>query len=470
MKQICNLRFLFSYKRQSPVRHSADTALIIMILLALTAVQPSAQADTLDDLLQKVINERQYESKEFKQREQQFKQERDKRQTLLQQAKAELKKEQNLSTRLTTEFEKNEKELAILENELNITVGVLGELFGVVKQVAGDFRGHTLNSLVSAQIPGRETFAQTIAGRKKLPNTEELRRLWFELQREMTEQGKVTQFTAPVITKEGKKITRQITRVGAFNLISQGKYLNYQGDPAQIVELERQPERQFTRYIRRVEKAKPNTYPMFALDPSKGSLISILIRVPGLTERIRQGGLVGLIIICVLLAGLAFTAERLIVITKEEKKIKAQLQDLSQPKDNNPIGQIFLTHQTNKHLDMETLEMKLSEIVIKYLPVVERRVGAIKILSAVAPLLGLLGTVTGMILTFQSITLFGTGDPKLMAGGISQALVTTVLGLSCAIPLLLLHSFISSKARKISQILEEQTAGLLAEKVLTKTK
>ena len=423
------------------------------------------QANTLDDLLKKVIEERQYESKEFQKREQIFKQERDKRKILLNQALKELKKEEQISQRLTTEFEKNEKELAILENELNLVVGVLGELFGVVKQIAGDFRGQVLDSLVSAEIPGREQFAETIAARKKLPTTKELRQLWFEIQREMTEQGKVTQFEAKVIALNGKQSNQLITRVSAFNLISKGKYLSYQGDPAQIVELVRQPERRFTRYIDDLENAKQNTYPIFALDPSRGSLISLLIRKPSFFERIKQGGYVGLVIIFVLLFGLYRVIERWIVIIKEEQKIKAQLKS-AEPKGDNPIGQIFSVYEKNKHLDIESLEMKLNEIAIKYLPKVEKGISTIKILAVLSPLLGLLGTVIGMILTFQSITLFGTGDPKFMASGISQALMTTVMGLCCAIPLLLCHNLISNRSQKLVQILEEQTAGLLAESFL----
>ncbi len=440
--------------------------LFLPILASLSPViSPSVQADTLDNLLKKVMEERQFESKEFQKREQEFKTEKNQRNALLKKALQELKKEEALSKRLTAEFEKNEKELAILENELNLAVGTLGELFGVVKQIAGDFRGQVLNSLVSSEISGREKFAENISARKKLPTTIELRKLWFEIQREMTELGKVTQFETEVVTLDGKKSTQFVTRVGGFNLISEGKYLNFQGDPAQIVELARQPERRFTRYIKGVEKkvnAEKDHYPIFALDPTRGSLISILIRTPSLFERIRQGGIVGLVIICVLIFGLGLVVERWLVITKEEKKINAQLKS-SEPREDNPIGQIISVYMKNKNLDMESLEMKLNEVAIKYLPKVERGISTIKLLAVLSPLLGLLGTVTGMILTFQSITLFGTGDPKLMAGGISQALMTTVMGLCCAIPLLLCHNFISSRSQRLVQILEEQTAGLLAE-------
>ena len=440
------------------------------VLLGFFSSFPIAKADTLDDLLKKVWEEREYESKEFQKRERAFKKERDKRKTLLTQAEKELKKEEAITRRLLAEFNKNEKDLGILEEELRIATGVLGELFGVVKQVAGDFRGHSISSLISAEIPGRHKFASAIASRKKLPTTEELRRLWFEIQQEMTEQGKVSRFNTEVIALDGSKSQRTVTRIGPFNLVSQGRYLNYQagGDSSQIVELVRQPERRWTSHIKKLEKAKKSTYPIFAVDPSRGGLISLLIKKPSVFERLKQAGYVGLIIILVLLAGLSIAGERIWVIIKEGQKIKEQLKDTQQAKGDNPLGQILSVYEENKGLDMESLEMKLNEVAIKYLPKVEKRVGVIKLLAVVAPLLGLLGTVTGMILTFQSITLFGTGDPKLMAGGISQALMTTVLGLCSAIPLLLIHNFVASQSQKLVQILEEQTAGLLAKKILTK--
>lgn len=114
-------------------------------------------------------------------------------------------------------------------------------------------------------------------------------------------------------------------------------------------------------------------------------------------------------------------------------------------------------------MSRETLELKLDDAVLREIPALEVRLVWLKILAAVAPLLGLLGTVTGMILTFQQITLFGTGDPKLMAGGISQALVTTVLGLIVAIPMVLLHAMLNARSKGLIQVLEEESAGLIAE-------
>ena len=127
------------------------------------------------------------------------------------------------------------------------------------------------------------------------------------------------------------------------------------------------------------------------------------------------------------------------------------------------LGRVMKVGNDNLDKDIETLELKLAEAIMSERPAIERGINVVKIISVVAPLAGLLGTVTGMIVTFQQITLFGTGDPKIMAGGISQALVTTVLGLVVAIPTTLLHSFANSSARGIINVLEEQSTGIVAE-------
>ena len=461
-QQLCMMLLIYRDKRKAIKK-------IFSVFLLLSS-SFFVSADTLDDLLKKVIEERAYQTEEFQKREQDFKEQMDERQKLFNQAERELREEERISERLTAEYEKNESDLAVLENELNLAVGVLGELFGVVKQVSGDLRGKVLNSLVSAEIPGREKFIESVSTSKRRPSIEQLRKLWFEIQREMTETGKVTQFEAPVISLSGDTSARQITRIGGFNLVSDGEYLSYQGDAGQILELVEQPQRRFTRYIKNVEREEDGeNHPMFAVDPSRGSLISILIRKPSWWERIQQGGKVGYLILCLLLLGLGLVIERFFVLRRESRKLADQLKS-STPHPDNPIGQILLVYEKNKNADLESLELRLNEVGIKYLHQLERGVGTIKVFAILSPLMGLLGTVIGMILTFQSITLFGAGDPRMMAGGISQALVTTMLGLCCAIPLLLCHNFITARLKYLIHILEEKTAGLLAEKLESQQK
>lgn len=435
------------------------------IFVLLLLVPQLSSAATLDELLQKVQQESVTQSAEYKEREAEFLREKNKQQALLRKAQAELTALERETVRLTTEFDKNEKLLSKVEEELNIAMGTLGEMFGVVRQVAGDFKGQLENSVVSAQIKGRKAFAADLAESKSLPNIPKLEKLWYELQREMTETGKTTRFKTTVVKTDGSKHEQQVTRVGAFNLVSEGVYLNYQPATGQIVELARQPSSRFTGMIDDVEEAKKG-YEAFAIDPSRGSLLSMLVNAPSFWERLQQGGLVGYVIIALLFLGIALVGERMKTLKTEGDKIRAQMNSKTASSDN-ALGQIMLAYENNKTADLETLELKMDEAILKSTPPLEKGIGTIKLLAAVAPLLGLLGTVTGMIATFQSITLFGTGDPKLMAGGISQALITTVLGLVCAIPLLLLHNFVANKSKALVQILEEESAGMIANRVET---
>lgn len=435
------------------------------IFVLLLLVPQLSAAATLDELLQKVQQESVTQSAEYKEREAEFLREKNKQQALLRKAQAELTALERETVRLTTEFDKNEKLLSKVEEELNIAMGTLGEMFGVVRQVAGDFKGQLENSVVSAQIKGRKAFAADLAESKSLPNIPKLEKLWYELQREMTETGKTTRFKTTVVKTDGSKHEQQVTRVGAFNLVSEGVYLNYQPATGQIVELARQPSSRFTGMIDDVEEAKKG-YEAFAIDPSRGSLLSMLVNAPSFWERLQQGGLVGYVIIALLFLGIALVGERMKTLKTEGDKIRAQMNSKTASSDN-ALGQIMLAYENNKTADLETLELKMDEAILKSTPPLEKGIGTIKLLAAVAPLLGLLGTVTGMIATFQSITLFGTGDPKLMAGGISQALITTVLGLVCAIPLLLLHNFVANKSKALVQILEEESAGMIANRVET---
>ncbi|MBA4802448.1 MAG: MotA/TolQ/ExbB proton channel family protein, partial [Euryhalocaulis sp.] len=205
------------------------------------------------------------------------------------------------------------------------------------------------------------------------------------------------------------------------------------------------------------------------LDPSRGSLLAIQKDVPNLQERIDAGGVIGKIILVVLAVGLVLGVLRLIMLLMTSMAVRSQASNPENPKKGNPLGRVLRVYEDNKDEDIETLELKLDEQILRENAKLELGLNFLKLIAAVAPLLGLLGTVTGMIRTFQAITLFGTGDPQIMADGISEALVTTVLGLVTAIPILLLHSFASSAARASQQTLDEQAAGLVAQRAERRT-
>ena len=428
--------------------------------LLLSGTCAIAPAGELDDLLKQVKQSKVEEARINKQREAEFLADRNRQKELLGQAKANLASEKKRGESLKETFDDNEKKLAELEETLERRQGNLGELFGVVRQVAGDTAGVLDNSLVSTQIKNRTGELIRLSNEKKLPSIAEMEEVWFRMQEEMTESGKVTQFRGPVVAVDGNEEPREITRVGVFNVVSDGKFLQFLPETGQLVELPRQPQERFLKMAANLEHATSGKTGM-AVDPSRGSILGLLVQAPDLMERVQQGKEVGYVIIAIALFGFLLAVYLLLSLSIVNLKVKSQLKQ-NEPKKNNPLGRVLLTYFDNKDVDLPTLERKIDEAVIKELPRLERGLSIIKILAIIAPLLGLLGTVTGMIQTFQSITLFGTGDPKLMAGGISQALVTTVLGLMTAIPLTFLHALVSSRSRVVVQVLEEQSAGIIA--------
>ena len=445
------------------------TTLTIMIatVLLLGAVPGQAQQGrSMDDLLRLIQQRGSVDEREVNEREQRFRGARGEQQNLLTQARNRRAAEERRSENLENNYEENEIRIADLTQQLNTRLGSLKELFGVLQQVAGDTQGQFSNSLTNIQWPDRNVFlddlAQKMGSSSQLASIEEIEHLWFELQREMTESGRVVKYPTRVITKDGNEETLEVVRVGVFNIVTDGKYLTYQPATGNVSELQRQPEQgRFTDTTEEIVAAV--TGPVrFAVDPTRGQILELNISKPNLIERIQQGGLVGYIIISLGILGLLIAIERLFTLGIASRKVTAQLNSAT-PNDNNPLGRVLMVYDNNRGVDTETLELKMSEAVFKETPALGRALLFLKIIAVVAPLMGLLGTVTGMIKTFQAITLFGTGDPKLMAGGISQALVTTVLGLTVAIPTVLLHTLVSGRSRRIVHILQEQSAGMIAE-------
>jgi len=446
-------------------------AICLLMLLGVPFASVQAQegqARSLSELLKMVEQGRATDQREARQREQAFAQAKADQQRLLREARGRLSAEERRSQQLEDTFEVNETRIADLTDALDKRLGSLKELFGVLQQVAGDTRGVFENSKVSAQFPGREAFMDELGAKMgsstKLASIEELERLWFELQREMIETGKVARFEASVIGADGEESTTQVVRVGAFNIVKDGAYLSYNPETAKIAELLRQPEGRFTDSAGDIVASQPGDgLVKFGIDPTRGQILALLLERPSLAERIQQGGIVGYVIIALGILALLIALERFVVLSAAGAKVNAQLKN-RQANENNPLGRVLKVYEDNRSVDVETLELKLGEAILKETPKLNRALLFLKIIAVVAPLMGLLGTVTGMIKTFQAITLFGTGDPKLMAGGISQALVTTVLGLCVAIPVVLLHTLVSGRSNRIVHILQEQSAGIIAER------
>jgi biopolymer transport protein ExbB len=425
------------------------------------SLSPLTQADTFEDLLHQIKQDSRQELAENRERVQRFKAEKANQEALLREAKARLTALVSESERLNTEVDNNEIALAAKEEELQRKVGDLGELFGAIRQVAGELKADFEHSAISVQHPDRIEDLATLAQSTQLPDSRELEKLWYLMLQEMGETGKTRQFNAEVVQQDGSVRTQDIIRIGAYTIISEGDYLQYGNETNTLAELQRRPPTRLQRFAESFTGSATDLDKIM-VDPTRGQLLSMLPLKPNLWERIQQGGIIGYIILALGATGLLIALMRYLYLSFVASRINAQAKDLSELSDKNPLGRVALVYRKYRGHPVQEREIALEEAILKEVPVIERHNGFIKLLAAVAPLLGLLGTVIGMIITFQSITLFGTSDPKLMAGGISTALVTTVLGLSVAIPLLFAHTFIASKSKRIIDTIEQQSVGLIA--------
>lgn len=433
------------------MKHVLKTALVVIAV----ALGSPAQANELQQLLQQIRSDVAQDSKRDAERLEAFRSDHARQQQLLDEAKARLAAAEAEQERLKTEFQSNEDSLADRGEALRMRSGQLGEVFGVVKQQAQELRGQLSDSLITAQYPQRDELL-AFAELKRIPALSELEGLWFLLQQEMTATGEITAFTAPVIMPDGNRVETEVLRTGPFTaLTSDGRYLNYENGV--LRQLTVQPGSRVTAQAREFVAGQGDA---LVVDPSRGNLLVLLAQTPDLKERIAQGGLVGYIILGLGGIGLLVALWKLLTTLKTEISVRAQLNRADRADSGNPLGRVLAAGEAGRTTD-ET-ELRVDEALLKEAPLLERGLTLLKLVAAVAPLLGLLGTVTGMIGTFQSITLFGTGDPKLMAGGISQALMTTVLGLCVAIPLLFCHSLLAARSRRLLQLLQQKGLALLA--------
>ena len=424
-------------------------------------------AENLDQLLDLVKQGQARASAENKAREDRFARDKANQAAALKRAEDERTREERRSTRLEKQFEENELLIAAKQEQLRERLGTLSELFGHLTAASGDLASNIEVSLVSSEYPGRETFLKGLiakmSGSDQLPSIEEIERVWFELLREVREQGEVSRFSAQVATPSGELSQRDVVRVGAFNIVdTNGNYLSFNID--KLSELPRQPGGGFNAQAQDLAGSQSGLT-QFGIDPTGptgGSFLAAIIDSPTISERWHQGGYVGYAITAVGAFAFLLAIYRLVVLTAVGGKVSSQLKS-SSARDDNPLGRVLKVHDENPNMDPETLELKMAEAVLSETPKLEQGLTLLKIIAAVAPLMGLLGTVTGMIITFQAITIFGAGDPKAMAGGISSALVTTVLGLLVAIPTVLLHTVVNGRSQRIIHVLNEQATGIVAE-------
>lgn len=379
---------------------------------------------------------------------------------------AELKQLQKESDTLSSTFSENEKKLAVLEQQLHLETGSLGELFGVVRQTAKDLDVELKNSVTGITDANNAEIINDIVAAKSLPSMNQLTGLWQTMTQQAQASSDLSLIPVTVINGAGHRSEINAYRLGNMALVGDEGFLRWDNKKQVATYYSQQPD--LAPSVVTLSTMEQQQVMMMAADPSRGIMLDQLANSPTLKDRLQAGGVVGKIILGLLSIGLLislFNGVRLLVIRQQ---IRTQLKD---PKNigKNPLGRVLSVYDAEQNRSVEALELRLLETIVDEQQGLEKGLSMLKLLAALAPMLGLLGTVTGMIETFQVITQFGNGDPKVMAGGISMALVTTVLGLVAAMPLLLTHNILSSQAESIRTILEKQGLSLVAEQAEKET-
>ena len=438
---------------------------------SLTANFAAAQgATSLSALLDLVENDRVSESAEYVQRQQEFEQNANRQEQILQTTNERITEQETEQARLSDLFEANEIIIRDKRDILRDRRGDLNELFGTLQGVAGDFLSNFENSLISGQFPGRSEYLEDFIAKAgstiEQLNPEEIERFWFYMQQEVVESARVATFNADVSLPTGETVNRSVTRIGLYNVVSEGEYLSYDGDIGHFQVLPKQPAAGILSAAAALESSTGG-FTSVGIDPTGGvggQVMANLVNFPSVEEQVRNNsGTIGFIIIGVGVVGILIGFLRLLILSLVSIKVRGQLKSDKASK-GNPLGRVLLVAESNPTADTETLELKLGEAILQETPSLESMLTLIKMIATIAPLGGLLGTVTGMIQVFQQITVYGAGDPTIMAGGISSALMTTVLGIVVAIPTIFMHTVVKSRADNIIHILEEQATGMIAQK------
>lgn len=446
------------------------SGVIATLALSIGSSQVFAQASSLSNLLDLVREDRVAESEDYQARLTEFQSNAARQVEILNTTNDRIAAEEQTQVELSDQFQANEITIADLREVLRDRRGDLNELFGTLQGVAGDFLSNFQNSMISSQHADRSARLEEIIERAgssvEQLNVDEMREFWFFMHQELTESGSVVSFNADVALPNGDTANRSVVRIGAFNAVSDGEYLSYSGDIGHLQVLPRQPDADIMGSAATLQSASSG-FTKVGIDPTGGvggQVMANLVNFPTVEEQVRNNsGVIGFIIIGVGIVGILLGFFRLLMLTLTSIKVRGQLKK-DKPAKNNPLGRVLLVAEANPSADTETLELKLGEAILQETPSLESMLTLIKMIATIAPLGGLLGTVTGMIQVFQQITVYGAGDPTIMAGGISQALMTTVLGIVVAIPTIFMHTVVKSRSDNIIHILEEQATGMIAEK------
>ncbi len=429
--------------------------LLLLAVLGLSANPGAIAQDDMDALLQQ-IRESARDARSFNaEREQRFLREKNRQAARLAEARKDRDSARKRADAARSAFANGQKEIAVLEEQLKEKLGDSAELYAAVSQSAGELRDQLQGSLLLIDQADALSELSQLAQAGEIPDAAQIEGLILQFMETAAKSGRTELIKTDVVRADGHTEKTQVLRVGAFSALTDSGYATVSPESAELVELSRQPGGL-------VPSLESKELQSVWIDPSGGELMRRVAQRPTLMDRVHQGGEVGYVIIAIGVLGAMIAIWQFLYLIGVGRRVKRQLRNLDEVRTDNPLGRVLNCFaNAPEERDPEVLETRLSEAVLRETPKLERFQPVLRMIIAAGPLLGLLGTVVGMIITFQVITEVGAGDPRLMAGGISRAMIATVLGLGIAVPLLFINSFLMSRSRVLIQILDEQAAGLL---------
>ncbi|CAM3001978.1 MotA/TolQ/ExbB proton channel family protein [Moritella viscosa] len=368
---------------------------------------------------------------------------------------------QQQMTQLQNTIAGNNKLILAKQKLANSEKSDLDNVFSEFRRASQDLRGQLNKSPLSAILSGRSIQLSPYSEANFEPNLVAIKNLWLLFTEQMVASSKVTTTETQVTMANGSKEMLAVTQIAGFTAFTAQGPLLYQpaSESYQLL-----PSNSADMTARIAAFSQPQDgFVSTLIDPSAGALLERATQVRAWWQVFSDAGVVGGIIVAVGIIGMTIGLFRLLVLTREAKKIELQKQQLNKLTDN-PLGRIISVAERHERSNADELARFLDEAILAELPECRKGLGSIAVLATIAPLLGLLGTVAGMIETFQAITAYGNSDPQVLSSGISQALLTTKFGLIAAVPLMLLHSLLTSKSDSILHVIEHQSAGLLAQR------
>ena len=364
-----------------------------------------------------------------------------------------------------------------LTEKLDKAQGTIQELSGVIRMNAKDIRSLLDDSFLTGVYHPDTQFLSTMTDNSFIPGMDRIKAMSDLLFDQIDQGGSVCLKPGTIVNRQGKTLESQVLILGAFTaayrLAGESGFLNYTHGEKKLYALSKLPASAMQKELTRYMDGESDAVPM---DISKGGALNQLIHDLSLMDQIPKGGPIVWPILTILGLGTFITLERILFLLRRRikletvcSKIETQAEDRNwgacaatcDQYGKNPVIRVIRSGVDSRDLPREDMENAVQEAILKEIPPMERFLSTMGMLAAIAPLLGLLGTVTGMIDTFHVITMHGTGDPRMMSGGISEALVTTMLGLSVAIPIMLSHTLLSRSVENSVGMMEEKAMALI---------